>query len=131
VITNILGLLIRGSQVQVLEGEQKNRSKCFGFYIYMNHLLYILHSPTKDKFYVGETEDFDKRLELHRSKQFTQSYTAKQADDWEVFLTVECQSRNHARKVEEFIKKMKSKKFIQSLKDDDGKLKSIVQRFLR
>ena len=97
----------------------------------MNHILYILHSPTKDKFYVGETEDFEKRLELHRSKQFIQSYTAKQADDWEVFLTVECQNRTHARKVEEFIKKMKSKKFIQSLKDDEIKLNSIVQKILQ
>jgi hypothetical protein len=70
----------------------------------------------------------EERLKLHLNKEFKQSYTAKQADDWIIFLIANCIDRVHARKVETFIKSMKSKKFIYSLLEDTDKLQSIITK---
>ena len=95
----------------------------------MNHILYILYSSSIDKFYIGETSNMEERLKLHLNKEFKQSYTAKQADDWIIFLTANCIDRVHASKVETFVKSMKSKKFIYSLLEDTDKLQSIITKF--
>ncbi|MBK7964881.1 MAG: GIY-YIG nuclease family protein [Bacteroidetes bacterium] len=34
------------------------------------HFLYILYSPTINKYYVGETKDLDQRLIEHRTRFF-------------------------------------------------------------
>ena len=78
---------------------------------------YILYSVVLNKFYVGETENLEQRLEWHNSGVFKKSYT-KITADWVIYLVLECNSRNHARKVEAYIKRMKSKQFIMKLKDN-------------
>jgi putative endonuclease len=39
------------------------------------HFLYIIYSPKTDKFYVGETTNVDKRLEVHNSHTFNRAFT--------------------------------------------------------
>jgi len=103
----------------------------FGFFYYispnpMNYKVYILHSEKISKYYVGITMDVTKRLEEHLNPIYTK-YTS-QTDDWIVFLELDCLNKTHALKVEKFIKKMKSSKFIQSLKDDPSKAESILTK---
>ena len=76
--------------------------------------VYILYSPTLDSFYVGQTEDFDKRFQWHKDELFDRSHT-KRAEDWTVFLIIECISRKQAVNIESHIKRMKSKKYISDL----------------
>ncbi|ESU29080.1 hypothetical protein FLJC2902T_11170 [Flavobacterium limnosediminis JC2902] len=78
------------------------------------HYVYILLSPQKDTFYIGETSDLEIRLQWHLSKEFKNSHT-KIADDWILFYKINCKDINQARKIEKHIKAMKSKKFIQNL----------------
>ncbi len=81
----------------------------------MSHYCYILYSADLNSFYVGETEDLDERLSQHRAGFYKQSYT-KRASDWEVWLSIECKDRVQARKIESYIKGMKSKKYLMELK---------------
>ena len=66
------------------------------------HLVYILYSPTKDRYYVGETAFVSGRLEQHNSG-FYKSAVTKIASDWEMFLKIECADRSQALKIERFI----------------------------
>ena len=80
----------------------------------MSHFLYILHSKSVDKFYVGETVDVAFRLNLHNNHEFLGSFT-KIASDWEVQLIFENLEKNNILYLEKFIKRMKSKVFIQKI----------------
>jgi len=80
----------------------------------MEYSVYILFSKTLDCFYIGQTQDLNERLLLHSEKQFEDSYTAK-ANDWKLFYTISCHSRIQALKIENHIKKMKSRKYILNL----------------
>jgi putative endonuclease len=59
--------------------------------------------------------DVDNRLDEHNSHRFKGSITRKAAD-WEVFYLLECESKSQAIKIEKHIKRMKSRKYYQSLK---------------
>jgi putative endonuclease len=86
------------------------------------HYLYILYSKSLDKYYVGETSDITQRLNQHFSRFYKGSYTS-QTDDWKKKLVIEFSTINQARKAEIFIKKMKSRKFIEQLIEDSIWLK--------
>ncbi len=77
--------------------------------------VYILYSNRKNIFYIGSCLDLETRLKEHLNKQFNKSYTAR-ADDWLIFLKIDNLAYEQARKIEQHIKKMKSKKYILNLK---------------
>jgi putative endonuclease len=77
------------------------------------YCVYILHSKKINRFYIGFTSNFDVRLEFHlhaESRKFTYN-----AEDWELFLKIDCQSKIQAMAIEKHIKAMKSKIYIQNL----------------
>jgi putative endonuclease len=92
------------------------------------HWCYVLHSPSVDKFYVGETEDLDMRLNQHNTFFFKGSFTSI-ATDWILYISLSCENRIHTRKVESFIKQMKSKVFIIKLKENPKIQGDIINRF--
>ncbi len=77
--------------------------------------VYILYSPTLDGYYIGQSEDFEKRFQWHKNKLFAESFT-KRAEDWITFLTIDCISRRQSVNIEAHIKKMKSRRYIENLK---------------
>ena len=77
--------------------------------------VYILYSNTIDKFYTGSCNDLKERLEQHQNKKFDKSFT-KQADDWELYFTIDDLDYLQARRIKKHIKEMKSRKYIQNLK---------------
>jgi len=81
----------------------------------MSFCVYILFSPSLDKFYVGSTDNVDKRLIEHNSGFYKGAYTSKRSD-WEIFLHFNCSSRQRAKLIESHIKNMKSSTFIRNLK---------------
>ena len=91
----------------------------------MIHFLYILHSKSKDKYYIGETSDVHFRLNLHNTHSFKNSFT-KIAEDWTIALQFECKDKDDALYLEAFIKRMKSKKFIQKIIEDQNILTDII-----
>ncbi|RZT92364.1 putative endonuclease [Ancylomarina subtilis] len=77
---------------------------------------YILHSKSLDRYYYGSTElEPSERLELHLQSYYgNKKFTAK-ANDWKLVLAISCESISQARRIEAFIKKMKSKKYVITL----------------
>ena len=98
----------------------------------MKFYVYIIFSEKFGKYYIGKTENLPQRLIWHNQKEFTSSST-RFANDWEIKLKINMDNRTEARKVEKYLKSMKSKKFIQSLVNDvffqEKFIKIILQKF--
>ena len=90
----------------------------------MRHFVYILYSATLDKFYVGQSGDVAARLEYHNNPIETRKFTVR-GGPWELKLTILCDDKKHAIAVEKFIKRMKSRAFIQKVLIDE-KLQSDI-----
>ena len=80
----------------------------------MNYICYILYSKNLDRYYIGETENLNQRLIQHNSGFFKGCYTSK-SSDWEVFHLIICETRQQVRYIENHLKKMKSRKYIENL----------------
>ncbi len=80
--------------------------------IYMPYSVYILHSLTKDKFYIGYTADLSARIIRHnqKSKGFTGS-----TNDWILVYQEEFNLQIEAIQREKQIKSWKSKIKIKEL----------------
>jgi putative endonuclease len=95
--------------------------------------VYVLLSYSSDKFYIGHTPDVSKRLEEHNNPSRPDKYTAKYLP-WSLALYFEVSpERGQAIIVERFIKKQKSRVFIDKLinqKDNPGYFVSLVNDIL-
>ena len=78
---------------------------------------YILLSKKIKSYYTGITsEELQTRLEKHISKHYEGQHFTHAASDWDLFLTIKCSTIDQARMIEKHIKSMKSKKYIENLK---------------
>jgi putative endonuclease len=73
------------------------------------YTLYILYSQSSDRFYVGSTNNLQRRLSEHNRKKgkFTDA-----GIPWNIVYTEIYDSRNEAKAREVFIKSRKSRQFI-------------------
>ena len=71
----------------------------------MGYTLYILKSLSTDRLYIGQTNNFARRLKQHQDNR---SYSTKGRGPWEVFKTIQLESRSEAMKLEAKLKKMKN-----------------------
>jgi putative endonuclease len=78
------------------------------------HYLYIIYSDSLDKYYVGETPDVEIRLAQHNNHYFKTNFT-KSANDWKLSTKHEYRNRREALFLEKFMKKMKSRLFIEKI----------------
>lgn len=92
------------------------------------HTVYIIYSPSLDKFYVGESVHAEERLKQHNSGHYHNSFT-KIAYDWSLQLVLYCDDLKHAKLVENHIKSMKSKKYIQNLLKYPEMQEKLLDRF--
>ncbi len=90
---------------------------------------YILYSPLYDKYYIGATqEDPVTRLLKHKNKAYGSRYTSF-ADDWEIYLFIECENYRIAVTIERHIKSMKSKKYLLNLKTYPEIIQKLKEKF--
>ncbi|MEM1157382.1 MAG: GIY-YIG nuclease family protein [Verrucomicrobiota bacterium] len=73
------------------------------------HYVYIIYSAKLDRYYIGESEDSETRLDFHNGG--FQRYS-KRACDWELVFKGQHASRTEAQKVERKIKSSKSRKTV-------------------
>jgi putative endonuclease len=91
------------------------------------HYLYIIYSQAIDRFYIGQSPDAIHRLSQHNSHYFKKGFT-KAAKDWKIVLSKKCDTQDQAVFLERFIKRMKSKKFIQKIINDNSILEDILYK---
>ena len=90
------------------------------------HFVYILQSLSVDRYYVGETKDVQARLLLHNDDA-RGTYTSKNGP-WDLKRVIALTSRSEGRKVERYIKKRKSKKYIRLLISEDIAVENLLKR---
>ena len=78
----------------------------------MTYFVYIIYAAKLDKYYVGQTESVELRLNQHNTGMST--YTSK-ASDWEMKYTEEFSTRTMSIRREREIKSKKSRKYIEWL----------------
>ena len=78
----------------------------------MQAFCYILYSLKLNKYYVGSTTDIERRMKEHNrgKEKFTRT-----SSPWRLVYKEEYGELNQARQREYYIKKMKSRKFIENL----------------
>ena len=92
-------------------------------------LLYILYSQNANKYYTGiTTESILNRLQKHNDGSYGHRYTSL-SNDWICTLSIECTSYTIARKMELYIKRMKSRKFIEALICSSLEQKKLILKF--
>ena len=79
----------------------------------MTFICYILYSVSANKFYVGHTDNLQRRLQEHNSGKTR--YTSNIASDWEIKYVEAFESRAEAMKREKEIKSKKSRNYIEKL----------------
>ena len=89
---------------------------------------YILYSPKLNKFYVGSCLDLEQRLLDHKNKVYQNSYTTV-ADDWQLYYAIKELDGIVARKIEAHIKSMKSKIYIENLKNYPEMTIKLINKF--
>ncbi|MBP6754558.1 MAG: GIY-YIG nuclease family protein [Bacteroidia bacterium] len=78
----------------------------------MPFFIYILHSPSKDKFYIGFTSDLEERIIRHNQK--SKGFTGN-TNDWKIVYSETYNTKSEALVREKQIKSWKSKIKIQEL----------------
>jgi putative endonuclease len=71
--------------------------------------VYVIRSDIDGRFYVGMTEDVDKRLEQHNKGM---TFSTKGYRPWKLFFNEILQTREEARKREKYLKSGYGKQFI-------------------
>jgi len=89
--------------------------------------VYILYSKRIDKFYIGFTTlTPTKRLAQHNSGYYEKSFSTG-GIPWELILAIPCQNKDHARRLEAYLKKMKSRTNLVQLIKCPSILEALVQ----
>jgi putative endonuclease len=91
------------------------------------YFVYILFSEKLNKYYVGTTDDVERRLFEHNSGFYDGVFTSK-GIPWRLCLSYSCDTSDKAYALERFIKRMKSRKFIEKLLEDVGIIDDIVSK---
>ena len=92
------------------------------------HALYILHSNSLDRYYVGiTTTSVEERLQKHNDATYGIHYTSS-AKDWVIKLSIACNTNSESRRLEMYIKRMKSKVFIKKLIESEQEVELLKQK---
>ena len=78
----------------------------------MQYKVYIIYSQSLNKYYTGSCEDFPTRLSQHNAGR---NKSTKAGIPWALKHLEKFNSLSEARAREAYIKKMKSRKYIESL----------------
>jgi putative endonuclease len=90
--------------------------------------VYIIYSEKLNRFYIGSTDDVNRRLNEHNAVTYSDAFTSR-GIPWALFLSIACQTSTQAYSIERHIKKMKSANFIQNLKRYPELIEKLKQSF--
>ena len=91
--------------------------------------LYILYNQSANKYYTGITTDsIQYRVQKHNDGTYGHRFTSM-SNDWICKLSIDCESYSIARKLELYIKRMKSRKFIETLINSSFEQNKLLSKF--
>ncbi len=71
----------------------------------MIYTVYVLESTKSQRLYIGQTNNFERRLKQHHDNKVV---STKNRGPWLVYKTIQLESRSEAMKLEIKLKKMKN-----------------------
>jgi len=78
------------------------------------YYIYIIYSKSADRYYIGYSNDTERRLEEHNTKPFN-TYTSKHRP-WTMKAAFPVsEDRGQAMKIERYLKRLKSRKIIEQI----------------
>ena len=92
------------------------------------HYVYILYSPSLDKYYVGETEDIELRIKQHNTNFYKNSFTSK-SSDWILKNAIEVKSKSVAIQIEKHIKRKGNREFKEKVITDQGLVQYLIIKY--
>ena len=95
----------------------------------MTYFIYIIYSVSIDKYYVGYSKDPWVRLLQHNSN--TQDKYTGRTKDWKLEAVFEVENQSKAIQIERFIKRQKSRKFIERICEEDFKGTGLLAQLVR
>jgi putative endonuclease len=82
----------------------------------MKAFVYVLFSCSLNRFYTGSTVILPcDRLDRHLKEYYKDAWT-KRAKDWELYWSLECESKRQALAIEKHIKMMRNRTYFENLK---------------
>src|SRR5258705_9643575 len=94
------------------------------------YYIYIIYSKTSDKFYIGYSDNPQRRVVEHNTKPFN-TYTSKHRP-WIIKAIFQCSLiEAEAIRIEKFIKKQKSRELIEKLADSNYIPTGYLAQFIR
>ncbi|MBR9920412.1 MAG: GIY-YIG nuclease family protein [Bacteroidetes bacterium] len=94
-----------------------------------SYCVYILYSESIDRYYVGHTsETAETRLHRHNTDYYEKKYT-RRGKPWKLYVEMPCGSRQQAMDVEQHIKQMKSRKYIENLNKYPEMREKLLERY--
>ena len=90
--------------------------------------VYILYSPSVNQYYIGSCKVLSERIEQHLSKKIPGAFTAK-VKDWILYFSISELKYGQARLIENHIKKMKSRVYIENLKKYTEVSKKLITKY--
>ena len=107
----------------------KGKAKVFPFLLLvMKYFVYIIYSDRINDFYIGQSVDVQERVKQHNSG-FYHGASTKKADDWDLFWSLECESKKQAILIESHIKRMRNRNYYTNLKNYPEISKKLLQRY--
>ena len=91
------------------------------------YFVYIIYSDKLNRYYVGTTDDVERRLSEHNHDFYKNSFTSK-GIPWDLKLSYKTPSSQKAYDLERFIKKMKSRVFIEKILADPNILDECIEK---
>jgi len=76
------------------------------------YTVYAIYNKDHDKIYIGQTKDFENRLNLHQNAAFKNSYTARFSGDWVVIYAEQASDRRAALQREKELKSFRGREFV-------------------
>ena len=79
--------------------------------------VYAIFNPSRQKIYIGQTKNLDKRLKRHNKifKNKSSSYTSKNSGEWKLIYKESYNTRQEVMKRERELKSFQGRQFIKSL----------------
>jgi putative endonuclease len=76
------------------------------------YIIYILFSKSSLKYYTGQTDNLENRLQRHNSGL---SLSTKSGKPWNLIYTIEVSTRSEAMILEQKIKKRGAKRYLEDI----------------
>ena len=90
--------------------------------------VYIIYSEKLNRFYIGSSDNYLKRLNEHNLSKYIDSLPVK-GIPWNKYTVIDNLDSKQAIAIEKHIKKMKSRKFIENLILFPDIIQNLVQKY--